>query len=188
MGLLQIGGGPKEKCAGRVVGIDLGTTYSLVATVKEGTPVVLKDKNGLASLPSVVWFGPEREVEVGEIARKQASERSGRTIASAKRFMGRGQKESQDVSELSPYRFATANQGPVVKFEISESQSVTPMEVGAEVLKALKHRAEIELDGELDGAVITVPAYFDDAQRQATRDAARLAGLNVLRLLNEPTR
>ena len=187
MGLLQIGGGPKEKCAGRVVGIDLGTTYSLVATVKEGTPIVLTDESGQASLPSVVWFGPDREIEVGEEARQQAATRSGRTIASSKRFMGRGQKESQDINELSAYRFATDNQGPVVKFEISKSQSVTPMEVGAEVLKTLKRRAEKELDGELDGAVNTVPPYFDDAQRQATRDAARLAGLNVLRLLNEPT-
>ena len=187
MGLLQIGGGPKEKCAGKVVGIDLGTTYSLVATVKEGTPTVLLDEAGTASLPSVVWFGPDQTVEVGESARVQAASRSGRTIASAKRFMGRGQNESQNTDELSPYRFATDEDGPVVRFRISEERSVTPMEVGAQVLKALKLRAEIALDGELDGAVITVPAYFDDAQRQATRDAARLAGLNVLRLLNEPT-
>jgi molecular chaperone HscA len=187
MGLLQIGGGPKEKCAGRVVGIDLGTTYSLVATVNEGTPRVLADEHGNASLPSVVWFGPDNAIEVGEIARQQAASRIQSTIASAKRFMGRGQKESQAAEELSPFHFATDDEGPVVKFKISETQTVTPMEVGAQVLKALKQRAELALGGELDGAVITVPAYFDDAQRQATRDAARLAGLNVLRLLNEPT-
>ncbi|MEE2904693.1 MAG: Fe-S protein assembly chaperone HscA [Myxococcota bacterium] len=187
MGLLQIGGGPKEKCAGRVIGIDLGTTYSLVATVKDGNPLVIHDDEGRASLPSVVYFGPDNQIEVGEQARSQAANRSGRTIASAKRFMGRGQQESQSIDELSPYQFATDNEGPVVKFQIATDQAVTPMEVGAEVLKALKLRAEKELDGELDGAVITVPAYFDDAQRQATRDAARLAGLNVLRLLNEPT-
>lgn len=187
MGLLQIGGGPKEKCAGRVVGIDLGTTYSLVATVNEGTPRVLADEHGNAGLPSVVWFGPDNAIEVGEIARQQAASRIQRTIASAKRFMGRGQKESQLIDELSPFHFATDEEGPVVKFKISETQSVTPMEVAAQVLKALKQRAELALGGELDGAVITVPAYFDDAQRQATRDAARLAGLNVLRLLNEPT-
>jgi molecular chaperone HscA len=187
MGLLQIGGGPKEKCAGRVVGIDLGTTYSLVATVLDGSPVVLRDPEGDATLPSVVWFGPGGEVEVGEHARERAGERAKSTIASVKRFMGRGQVEAHAENELTPYHFASEADGPVVYFQVAPDRRVTPIEVSAEILKPLKQRAEQQLDGPLDGAVITVPAYFDDAQRQATKDAARLAGLNVLRLLNEPT-
>ena len=187
MGLLQIGGSIKEKCAGRVVGIDLGTTYSLVATVRDGSPEVLLDAEGRATLPSVVWFGPDRTVQVGYEARLRAGERNSSTIASAKRFMGRGHVESQHADELSPYHFDATADGPVVRFHIGGGRTVTPMEVSAEVLKVLKARGEVALDGALDGAVITVPAYFDDAQRQATRDAARLAGLDVLRLLNEPT-
>jgi molecular chaperone HscA len=187
MALLQIGGARKAKCAGRVVGIDLGTTYSLVATVREGSPVVLRDDDGRATLPSVVWYGRDGAVEVGYEARRQAGERSGSTIASAKRFMGRGHAESQAVDELSPYRFHAESDGPVVRFDLGEGRAVTPIEVSSEVLKVLRDRAEAELTGPLDGAVITVPAYFDDAQRQATRDAARVAGLSVLRLLNEPT-
>jgi molecular chaperone HscA len=186
MGLLQIGGGPKEKCGGRVVGIDLGTTYSLVGTVREGSPIVLRDENGRSTLPSVVWFGPDR-VEVGEAARAKAGERAKSTIASVKRFMGRAQIEAHAEDELTPYHFASEAEGPVVYFQVAPDRRVTPIEVSAEILKVLKARAEDQLGGELDGAVITVPAYFDDAQRQATKDAARLAGLNVLRLLNEPT-
>jgi molecular chaperone HscA len=185
MGLLQIGGGVKEKCGGRVAGIDLGTTYSLVAIVRDGSPVVLLDDDGVGTLPSVVWFGPEG-VEVGRAARDRAAERAGGTIASAKRFMGRGQVEAQKRDELTPYRFAIHAEGPVVYFDVG-GRSVTPIEVSAEVLRVLARRAERALGGALDGAVITVPAYFDDAQRQATKDAARLAGINVLRLLNEPT-
>lgn len=186
MGLLQIGGGQKEKCGGLVAGIDLGTTYSLVSVVQEGTPVVLTDSSGAATLPSVVWFGAQ-EVEVGEPARAKAAQRPGSTIASAKRFMGRSQQEVLGQDGVNPYNFAEDNGGPVVRFKVSESRDVTPMEVGAEVLKVLARRAEVTLGGPLDGVVVTVPAYFDDSQRQATKDAARLAGLTVLRLLNEPT-
>jgi molecular chaperone HscA len=185
MGLLQIGGGPKEKCGGRVVGIDLGTTYSLVATVRDGSPVVLRDGEGRSTLPSVVWFGPD-SVEVGEAARARAGERAKSTVASVKRFMGRAQIEAHG-DELTPYHFAGEVEDPVVYFQVGTNRRVSPIEVSAEILKVLKERAEQQLDGPLDGAVITVPAYFDDAQRQATKDAARLAGLNVLRLLNEPT-
>jgi molecular chaperone HscA len=187
MGLLQIGGGPKAKCGGLVAGIDLGTTYSLVAVVEDGTPKVLADAAGRVTLPSVVWFGPQGQVEVGYEARAQAAARVGATIASAKRFMGRAQVEAQAADELTPFHFAAGADGPVVYFQVAEDRRVTPMEVGAEVLKVLKARAEAALGGELEGVVVTVPAYFDDAQRQATKDAARLAGLNVLRLLNEPT-
>jgi molecular chaperone HscA len=187
MGLLQIGGSAKDKCGGLVAGIDLGTTYSLVSTVRDGTPEVIRAEDGTATLPSVVWFGPRGEVEVGHRARDRAGERAGATIASAKRFMGRAQVEAQGVDELTPYHFSQEADGPVVYFQVSEERRVTPMEVGAEVLKRLAKRAEAHLEGPLDGVVITVPAYFDDAQRQATKDAARLAGLTVLRLLNEPT-
>jgi molecular chaperone HscA len=192
MSLLQIGRGPKERCAGRVVGIDLGTTYSLVASVRDGSPAVLKDDKDRATLPSVVWYGPPRaegttEVEVGYEARAKAGERASSTIASAKRFMGRSHVEAQHKDELTPYRFAPQAEGPVVYFTVGGDRRVTPLEVSAEILRVLKKRAEAVLGGELDGAVITVPAYFDDAQRQATKDAARIAGLNVLRLLNEPT-
>ncbi|MBX2811714.1 MAG: Fe-S protein assembly chaperone HscA [Myxococcales bacterium] len=188
MALLQIGGGPKEKCAGRVAGIDLGTTYSLVSIVRGGTPEVLPVGDGVSrTLPSVVWFGPEGRVEVGERARSRAAERAEGTIASAKRFMGRSQKEVLEARGLQPYRFSDNLEDPVVRFKVAEDRYVTPMEVGAEVLRILSARAEKALEGPLDGVVITVPAYFDDAQRQATKDAARLVGLTVLRLLNEPT-
>ncbi len=187
MGLLQIGGGAKAKCAGRVAGIDLGTTYSLVSIVREGTPEVLLDEEGRATLPSVVWFGPEGQTEVGHSAREKAAERAQATITSAKRFMGRAQVEAQDSEELSAYHFASDVDEPVVYFQVQEDRRVTPMEVSAQILSRLKKRAETALDGPLDGVVVTVPAYFDDAQRQATKDAARMAGLTVLRLLNEPT-
>ena len=126
MGLLQIGGGRKEACAGRVVGIDLGTTYSLVAIVKDGTPVVLEDEQGRATLPSVVWFGPDGETEVGHEAREKAGDRIGRTVASAKRFMGRGHAESQHEDELSAYTFDKDNDGPVVRFNVGD-RAVTPI-------------------------------------------------------------
>ncbi len=187
MGLLQIGGSAKEKCGGRVIGIDLGTTYSLVAQVKEGSPSVIADPEEGATLPSVVWFGEDGQLEVGQKARRQAGERAGSTIASSKRFMGRGQVEAQSHEELTPYHFHQDKEGPVVYFDVGGGRKVTPIEVAAQILLVLKKRAEANMGGEIDGAVITVPAYFDDAQRQATKDAARLAGLNVLRLLNEPT-
>jgi len=186
MALLQIGES-KESCAGRVVGIDLGTTFSLVATVADGKPRVVRDEEGRAALPSVVWVGPDRRMEVGHDAKRQAGQRPRRTIASAKRFMGRGHAEAQAQEELSPYRFTPGADGPVVYFDLGDGERVTPIEVSAAILRTLKDRAVAELGGDLDGAVITVPAYFDDAQRQATKDAARIAGLKVLRLLNEPT-
>ena len=186
MSLLQIGES-KERCGGAVAGIDLGTTYSLVAVVEDGSPRVLADEGGRVTFPSVVYFGPNGEIDAGHEARDRAGGRVGRTIASAKRFMGRGHAEAQAMEELSPYRFAADSEGPVVYFDLGDGQRVTPIQVAAEVLKPLKARAEAALDGPLQGVVITVPAYFDDAQRQATKDAARIAGLNVLRLLNEPT-
>jgi len=165
------------------VGIDLGTTNSLVATVRNGISVVLNDENGSAILPSVVRYLADGGVTVGEAAQAMQSEDAANTIVSVKRFMGRGLKDVGEVSRLS-YRFADTA-GMLQLRTVAGAKS--PVEVSAEILRVLRRRAEGALGGELVGAVITVPAYFDDAQRQATKDAARLAGLNVLRLLNEPT-
>jgi molecular chaperone HscA len=165
------------------VGIDLGTTNSLVATVRNGLSVVLNDELGRPLLPSVVRYLKDGDTVVGYDAQARQSEDPHNTIVSAKRFMGRGLKDLADLSTL-PYHFVDAP-GMVQLKTVVGARS--PVEVSAEVLKVLKQRAEAAMGGELTGAVITVPAYFDDAQRQATKDAARLAGLNVLRLLNEPT-
>jgi molecular chaperone HscA len=193
MSLLQISepgeSQAKEACAGRAIGIDLGTTNSLVATVRDGQPVVLRDARGRALLPSVVHYDKDGGVLVGWEAKELAGDHPRDTIVSVKRFMGRGPRDAEATRKLTPYQFATA-EGPVVKLAVSGrggERAVTPIEVSAEILRVLKERAERELGGAIDGAVITVPAYFDDAQRQATRDAGRLAGLEVLRLLNEPT-
>ena len=165
------------------VGIDLGTTNSLVATVKNGEAVVLEDEKGSALLPSVVRYLPDGTVQVGREALQRAAEDPQNTISSAKRLIGRTLSEIADPSHL-PFRLLD-NPG-MVKIETAAGVK-TPEEVSSEVLKVLRARAEADLEGELVGAVITCPAYFDDAQRQATKDAGRLAGLNVLRLLNEPT-
>ena len=165
------------------VGIDLGTTNSLVATVRSGMSVVLHDDEGRALLPSVVRYLADGSTEVGYPAQAQQSRDPQNTIVSAKRFMGRGIQDIPDISH-HPYRFVDAP-GMVQLNTVAGVKS--PVEISAEILKVLKTRAEKSLGGELTGAVITVPAYFDDAQRQATKDAAKLAGLNVLRLLNEPT-
>jgi molecular chaperone HscA len=165
------------------VGIDLGTTNSLVATVRNGVAVVLNDAHGHALLPSVVRYLADGGVQVGAAALAKSNEDPHNTIISAKRFMGRGLKDLPDVA-LLPYQFVDAPGMVQLKTTVGVK---SPVEVSAEILKSLAARAESALGGELIGAVITVPAYFDDAQRQATKDAARLAGLNVLRLLNEPT-
>ncbi|HEX8979080.1 MAG TPA: Fe-S protein assembly chaperone HscA [Parasulfuritortus sp.] len=165
------------------VGIDLGTTNSLVATVRNGMAVVLNDEHGRPLLPSVVRYRKDGDTVVGYDAQARQSDDPHNTIVSAKRFMGRGLKDLADLATL-PYNFVDAP-GMVQLKTVAGIKS--PVEVSAEVLKVLKSRAESAMGGELTGAVITVPAYFDDAQRQATKDAARLAGLNVLRLLNEPT-
>ncbi len=165
------------------VGIDLGTTNSLVATVRNGISVVLNDEEGAALLPSVVRYTAQGVTEVGYAAQARQSEDPQNTIVSVKRFMGRGLKDVGEVIDL-PYRFVDTP-GMVQLRTVAGVKS--PVEVSAEILKVLRDRAERSLGGELVGAVITVPAYFDDAQRQATKDAAKLAGLNVLRLLNEPT-
>jgi len=165
------------------VGIDLGTTNSLVATVRSGLSVVLDDEAGHSLLPSVVRYHADCSVDVGYAALSAQNLDPHNTIVSVKRFMGRGLVDIEDISSL-PYRFVDAP-GMVQLKTVAGVKS--PVEVSAEILKVLRQRAEAAMGGELLGAVITVPAYFDDAQRQATKDAAQLAGINVLRLLNEPT-
>jgi molecular chaperone HscA len=185
MSLLQIsepGMSPEPHQRRLAVGIDLGTTNSLVASVRHSLPEVLDDQEGRSLLPSVVRYLQGGGVEVGEAAARQAAADPHNTIVSVKRFMGRGLADATRVP--SPYRFVDAP--GMVRLQ-TRAGELSPVEVSAEILRVLRERAEQSLGGELVGAVITVPAYFDDAQRQATRDAARLAGLNVLRLLNEPT-
>lgn len=184
MALLQIsepGESPVPHQRKLAVGIDLGTTHSLVASVRSSVPEILADEQGRPLLPSVVRYAPQG-IEVGYEARAQQSADGLNTIASVKRFMGRSLAEVRH--ESLAYDFAEGDDMVRLK---TRRGDVSPVEVSAEILRALRQRAEGVLGGELVGAVITVPAYFDDAQRQATRDAGRLAGLTVLRLLNEPT-
>lgn len=165
-------------------GIDLGTTNSLVATVRSGQAETLADAQGRHLLPSVVHYLKD-EINVGYDARQQAAQDPVNTISSAKRLMGRSLTDVQARYPHMPYQFEASENG--LPMMITAGGSVNPIQVSAEILKALAERAKETLEGELDGVVITVPAYFDDAQRQGTKDAARLAGLHVLRLLNEPT-
>lgn len=164
------------------VGIDLGTTHSLVASVRSGSAQCLPDEAGRVILPSVVRYGPSGVKNMGEDALACADTDPFNTVFSVKRLMGRG---FADVQSLNlPYR--VKDSGSMVEIDTDHGVK-SPVEVSADILRALRKRAESTLGGELVGAVITVPAYFDDAQRQATKDAAQLAGLNVLRLINEPT-
>ena len=165
------------------VGIDLGTTNSLVATVRNSVPEILNDEQGNALLPSIVRYLPNGNVNIGYKAQAAQTTDPKNTITSVKRFMGRGLKDIAYAENL-PYQFLDTP-GMVQIQTVAGTKS--PVEVSAQILATLRQRAEDALGDELVGAVITVPAYFDDAQRQATKDAAKLAGLNVLRLLNEPT-
>lgn len=187
MALLQIaepGQSPQPHQRRLAVGIDLGTTNSLVAALRSGVTAPLADADGQVILPSVVRYHADR-VEVGACAKRAAAADPFNTISSVKRLMGRGLADVKQLGEQLPYRFRQAeSQMPFIE---TVQGAKSPVEISAEILRALRGRAEATLGGELVGAVITVPAYFDDAQRQATKDAARLAGLNVLRLLNEPT-
>lgn len=187
MALLQISE-PGESTAPHqhrlACGIDLGTTNSLVATVRSGVPETLADENGNHILPSVVRY-TEHGVSVGLEARESAIDDPLNTISSVKRLMGRGTADVDTLGDRLPYDFQETVAG-VLRIQ-TVAGAVTPVEVSAQILKKLKLRAEASLGGELTGVVITVPAYFDDAQRQATKDAARVAGLNLFRLLNEPT-
>jgi len=186
MALLQIsepGGAPDPHQRRIAVGIDLGTTHSLVAAVRNGVAECLPDEAGHVILPSAVRYLPEGRREIGAAALAQAAVDPANTVVSVKRFMGRGLRDVAHVDKL-PYDFVDAP-GMVQLRTVDGVKS--PVEVSAEILATLRYRAEDTFADDLFGAVITVPAYFDDAQRQATKDAAQLAGLNVLRLINEPT-
>ena len=187
MALLQIaepGLSPQPHQRRLAVGIDLGTTNSLVAAVRSGLSEPLADAEGQVILPSAVRYHADR-VEVGQSAKVAASQDPFNTVLSVKRLMGRGLTDVKQLGEQLPYRFVDGESH--MPFIETVQGPKSPVEVSADILKVLRQRAEEALGGELVGAVITVPAYFDDAQRQATKDAAKLAGLNVLRLLNEPS-
>ncbi|WP_127997487.1 Fe-S protein assembly chaperone HscA [Piscinibacter defluvii] len=186
MALLQIsepGGTPDPHQRRIAVGIDLGTTHSLVAAVRHGVAECLPDEHGRVILPSAVRYLPGGRRQIGAAALAEAALDPRNTIVSVKRFMGRGVADIAQRAKL-PYEFVDAP--GMLKLRTLEGDK-SPVEVSAEILAALRQRAEDSFDDELFGAVITVPAYFDDAQRQATKDAAQLAGLNVLRLISEPT-
>jgi molecular chaperone HscA len=166
-------------------GIDLGTTNSLVATVRSGEAICLPDEDGRSLLPSVVNFGNAQTLVGYEAQALQTSDPLN-SIASIKRLMGRARQDVIQLGDVVPYEFVTSEGSNVPRIR-TRSGDLSAVEISAEILKTLAHRATQSLGGDLDGVVITVPAYFDDAQRQATRDAATLAGLNLFRLLNEPT-
>lgn len=188
MALLQIaepGQSPVPHQTKRAVGIDLGTTNSLVATVRGGRSEVVSDAEGQSMLPSVVNYSSADGARVGAVAQALSSEHPADTLVSVKRFMGRGRADAQQEAERAHYQLADNEEG-MVSF-VTTQGTVSPVQASAEILSVLETRAREALGGEIEGAVITVPAYFDDAQRQATKDAATLAGLPVMRLLNEPT-
>jgi len=174
----------KEACKARVVGIDLGTTNSLVAHVADATPEVIGGEGG-PLVPSVVHYAADGGVIVGRPAQARALDAPRDTLASVKRLIGRGAKDLAGIRAMLPYELDGDDRS--IKLKVAGDRLVSPVEVSAEILRELKTRAEAALGGPIEGAVITVPAYFDDAQRQATRDAGRLAGLEVLRLVAEPT-
>jgi molecular chaperone HscA len=190
MALLQIsepGESPEPHTRRLAVGIDLGTTNSLVATIRNAVPECLPDSEGRTMLPSAVQYADNGDIVVGHQAMNHRGDDALNTITSVKRFMGRSIADVRDETKAR-YQFTTPTGDGKGQLKITTRRgAVSPIEVSAEILRTLKTRAEESLGGELYGAVITVPAYFDDAQRQATKDAAQLAGLHVLRLLNEPT-
>ena len=170
-----------------IVGIDLGTTNSLIAYVKDGDPTVIRDSDGLYALvPSVIHFDEHDEVIVGQAAVDRLKTSPERTIYSAKRLMGKSYGDVSQLQQRIGYTIVDEDQDSLVKVRVGD-RFYTPIELSAHILKALKSRAEQQLGSEVSRAVITVPAYFNDAQRQATRDAGKLAGLDVLRIVNEPT-
>jgi molecular chaperone HscA len=188
MALLQIsepGASPEPHAQRYAVGIDLGTTNSLVATVRHGCADVIPNQNGETLIPSVVHYSKD-QVLVGASAKAKATTDAHNTIVSVKRFMGRGIADVKTLSKQLPYRFVEKAKGGMPFIETAAGL-LSPVKISADILKVLATQGRHAVGGELEGAVITVPAYFDEAQRQATKDAAKIAGLKVLRLLNEPT-
>jgi len=186
MALLQIsepGQAPDPHQRRIAVGIDLGTTHSLVASVRHGVAECLPDNDGQVILPSAVRYLGEGRRQIGAAALAQAGEDPANTVVSVKRLMGR---KRADIAHADRLPYTLVDGAGMVAIQTLEGAK-TPVEVSAEILATLRYRAEDTFNDDLFGAVITVPAYFDDAQRQATKDAAQLAGLHVLRLINEPT-
>src|SRR6185369_3814809 len=170
-----------------IVGIDLGTTNSLVAYMERDTPVVIPGEDGSNLVPSVVALDGNDQIVVGNAARKYLIETPERAVYSVKRLMGRGVEDIQDELKLFPFRLADdLAPGEVLRIQLG-NKTFTPPEISAFILRQLKRNAERYFAAPVTKAVITVPAYFNDAQRQATKDAGRIAGLEVLRLVNEPT-
>jgi len=173
--------------ADRIVGIDLGTTNSLVAFMQGETPVVIPGDDGSNLVPSVVALDQNNQPVIGNSARKHLIETPERAVYSIKRLMGRGVEDIEDELKLFPFRLAEdLEPGEVLRIQLGD-KTFTPPEISALILRQLKRNAERYFGGPLTKAVITVPAYFNDAQRQATKDAGRIAGFEVLRLVNEPT-
>src|SRR6187549_3132761 len=170
---------------GRIIGIDLGTTNSVVAVMEGREPKVITNEEGSRLTPSVVAFAKDGERLVGQVAKRQSITNPERTVYSIKRFMGRRHEEVGEETKLVPYKVAKGNHGDA-RVEIDGKQFSAP-EISAQVLLKLKRAAENYLGEKVTDAVITVPAYFNDAQRQATKDAGEIAGLNVRRIVNEPT-
>src|SRR5690349_7270890 len=169
----------------KVIGIDLGTTNSVVSVVEGGNPTVIANQEGSRLTPSVVGFTKEGEILVGQVAKRQAITNPENTVFSIKRFMGRRYDEVLQEIKLVPYKVVKASNGDA-RVEVRGKQ-YSPPEVSAMILRKLKEAAEAYLGEKVTQAVITVPAYFNDAQRQATKDAGKIAGLEVLRIINEPT-
>src|SRR5690349_5797968 len=170
----------------KIVGIDLGTTNSLVAIVENGTPRVLAGPDGSNLVPSVIYFNESGEVLVGNGAKLRLLDNPKNGIFSIKRFMGKGIDDVRDDLPLLPFEVSAERSEHIVRLKIF-GRDYTPPELSAFILRELKRNAEAALGEEITNAVITVPAYFNDAQRQATKDAGRIAGLDVLRIVNEPT-
>jgi molecular chaperone DnaK len=169
----------------RVIGIDLGTTNSVVAVIEGGEPVVVVNQEGSRITPSVVGFAKDGERLVGQVAKRQAVTNPENTVFSVKRFIGRAFTEAAGEAARMPYRVVAGDNGAAV-VEVRGARHAPP-EISAMVLRKLKEAAEAFIGGPVTDAVVTVPAYFNDAQRQATKDAGRIAGLNVERIINEPT-
>src|SRR5688500_7597990 len=171
----------------KVIGIDLGTTNSVVAVMEGGDPVVIPNAEGGRTTPSVVAFTKDGERLVGQVARRQAITNPKNTIFSIKRFMGRRSAEVESEKKKVPYEISGDAQDRVQVKIPNTDKTYTPPEISAMILQKMKQTAEDYLGSEVKQAVITVPAYFNDAQRQATKDAGKIAGLEVLRIINEPT-
>jgi len=169
----------------KVIGIDLGTTNSCVAVMEAGEPVVIPNPEGTRTTPSVVAFTKTDERLVGQVAKRQAITNSENTVFSIKRFMGRRIEEVKEEEKIVPYKVMAASNGDV-RVSI-QGREYSPPEISAMILQYMKKAAEEYLGQKITQAVITVPAYFNDSQRQATKDAGRIAGLEVLRIINEPT-